>query len=126
MAQEQVLSTRAIAARGQVMANQPVVDKLQKKAVVTDVAISSDGNIKKKENKKLEKYQGLNEEVEKMWELKAAVVSVIIKAVGAVTPKLGERVQHILETTSEISVQKSTVLGTAKILRRTLELPGLW
>ena len=113
----------------QVMANQldiMVADKLQKKAVVTDVAISSDGNIKKKENKKLEKYQGLNEEVEKMWELKAAVVSVIIKAVGAVTPKLGERVQHILETTSEISVQKSTVLGTAKILRRTLELPGLW
>ena len=27
--------------------------------------------------------------------------------------------------TSELSVQKSAVLGTAKVLRRTLKLPGL-
>jgi len=53
----------------QVMANQSiivVVDKQQKKAAGIDVAIPSDSNIKKKERKKLEKYQGLKEEVEKM------------------------------------------------------------
>lgn len=40
-----------------VMANQPnivVVDKQQKTAVVVDVAIPSDSNIKKKEHEKLE------------------------------------------------------------------------
>ena len=45
-----------------VMANQSdtvVVDKLQKKAVVIDVAVPSDSNIKKKEDKKLENNQGL-------------------------------------------------------------------
>ena len=58
-----------------------------------------------------------------MWNKKAKVVPVVI---GAVTPKLEEWLQQIPGTKSELSVQKSVVLGTAKILRRTLKLPGLW
>ena len=56
-----------------VMANQPVivvVYKLQKKAVVVDVAIPSDSNTKKKQWKNVEKNKGLKEEAEKMWEVK--------------------------------------------------------
>ncbi len=41
--------------------------------------------------------------------------AVIIRAPGAVTPKLVEWLEQIPGTTSKISVQKSTVLGTAKI-----------
>ena len=43
-----------------VMANQPdivVVDKHQRTAVVVDVTITSNSNIRKKEHEKLEKYQ---------------------------------------------------------------------
>uniref|UniRef100_A0A3B3HV01 Gypsy retrotransposon integrase-like protein 1 n=1 Tax=Oryzias latipes TaxID=8090 RepID=A0A3B3HV01_ORYLA len=47
-------------------------------------------------------------------------------ACGAVTPKLEEWLQQIPGKTSDLSVQKSAVLGTAKILRRTLKLLGLW
>ena len=54
------------------------------------------------------------------------MVPVVIGALGAVTPKLREWLQQIPGRTSEISVQKSALLGTAKILRRTLKLPGLW
>ena len=57
----------------QVLANQPdvvVVDKDQKTAVVIDVAVPSDSNIRKKEYEKLEKYQGLKEELERMWKVK--------------------------------------------------------
>uniref|UniRef100_A0A096M1X3 Uncharacterized protein n=1 Tax=Poecilia formosa TaxID=48698 RepID=A0A096M1X3_POEFO len=64
-----------------VMANQPdivVVDKEQRKAVVVDVAIPSDHNIRKKEHEKLEKYQGLREELEKAWKVKTTVVPVVI------------------------------------------------
>ncbi|XP_076744288.1 uncharacterized protein LOC143420307 [Maylandia zebra] len=112
-----------------VVANQPdivVVDKQKKTAVVIDVAVPNDSNIRKKEHEKLEKYQGLREELERMWRVKVTVVPVVIGALGAVTPKLGEWLQQIPGITSEISVQKSAVLGTAKILRRTLKLPGLW
>ncbi len=83
-----------------------VVDRQWKKAAVMDVAIPSDSNIKKKEHEKLKKYQGL----EKMWGVKAAVVPVVIGALGAVTPKLGDWLQQMTGTTSEISVQKSAVL----------------
>ena len=91
-----------------------------------DIAVPSDSNIKKKEYEKLEKYQGLKEELERTWKVKVKVVPVVIGALGAVTPKLEERLQQIPGTTSELSVQKSAVLETAKILCRTLKLPGLW
>lgn len=47
---------------------------VQKKALVIDVAIQSDSKIRKKEHKKIGKYEGLKEELEKMWELNATVV----------------------------------------------------
>lgn len=50
-----------------------------------NVANPSDSNIWKEEHKKLEKYKGPKEELEEMWMMKATVV---IWALGAVTPKL--------------------------------------
>ncbi len=99
------------------MANQPdivLIDKQQKKAVVIDVAIPSDSNIRKKEHEKLEKYQGLKEELEKMWKVRATVVPVVIGALGAVTPKLGEWLQQIPGKTSEVSVQDPSLRMTCR------------
>ncbi|TWW73543.1 hypothetical protein D4764_15G0009370 [Takifugu flavidus] len=93
--------------------------------LVVVFAIPSDRNIRKKEHEKLERYQGLKEEMARMWDMKATVVPVVIVTLRAVTPKLCRWLQQIPGTTSEISTQKSAVLGTVKILRRTLRLPGL-
>ncbi len=87
--------------------------------MVIDVAIPSDSNIRKKEHEKLEKYQGLKEKLKKMWGVKATLMPVVI-GVGS------EWLQQNPGTTSEVSVQESAILGTAKILCRTLKLPGLW
>ena len=76
-----------------VMANQPdivLIDKKQQKAVVIDIVIPSDSNIWRKDHEKIDIYQGLKEELEKMWGIKATVVPVVIGALGAVTHKLGE------------------------------------
>lgn len=43
--------------------------------------------------------------------VKTTVVSVVIRALSAVTPKLGKWFQQSPGTTSEIPVQKATVLG---------------
>lgn len=49
----------------------------------------------------------------------------MIAALGAVTPKLFKRPQKIPRTTSEISVQKSTMLGAApRHLGEDMELQG--
>ena len=59
-----------------------------------DTAVPSDSNIEKKDYEKLEKYQGLKEELGRTWKVKAKVVPVVTGALGAVTPKLEERLQH--------------------------------
>ena len=74
------------------MVNQPgivVVYNHKKTAVVVDVAMLRDLNIRKKELKKLEKYQGLKEEMKKMLGVKAAVGPFVIGALGALMPNLG-------------------------------------
>lgn len=74
-------------------------------AVMIDVAVHNDSNIKEKEHEKL-------------------TLTLIPMVIGA--PELEEWFQQISGSTTEISVQKSAVLGTAEILRRTLRFPGLW
>ena len=111
------------------LANQPdiiIVDKQKKELVVIDITVPSDSNIKKKESEKLKKYQGLKDKLERSWKVMAKVVPVVIGALRAETPKLKKWLQQIPETTTELSVQESAVLGTTKILCRTLKLPGLW
>lgn len=54
-----------------------VVDKQRKTAVLIDVAIPND-----KDDKKLEKYQGLRKAFEKMWRVKITGVPVVIRALG--------------------------------------------
>ena len=54
---------------------------------MVDVTIPSDGSIRKKEHEKLKKYQGLKEELEKMWSVKATVVPIVKEALGTVKIK---------------------------------------
>ena len=44
------------------------VDKQEEKAIVVDVSIPSQSDIRKKEREELKKYQGLKEELEKYGE----------------------------------------------------------
>ena len=46
--------------------------------------------MRKKEPEKLEKHQHLKEERERMWRVKASVVTMVIGALGDVATKLGE------------------------------------
>lgn len=43
---------------------------------------------RKKEYEKLNKYQELKEEIEKMWKVRAKIIPVTIRALGVMIPKL--------------------------------------
>ena len=88
-----------------------LVDKQEKKVVVVDVAIPSDSTIRRKQQEELEKYQVLEEELERMRGVKASAVPVVRGEFGAVTPKLGDKFQQIPGIPPETFVQKSTFLG---------------
>lgn len=73
------------------------------KAVLADVAIHIDSDIRKK-HEKLLKDPGLKEEQEKMMGAKASVIPVVIGALGAVIPKLGDWLKTDQGKKSEISI----------------------
>ena len=102
--------------------NIPNITVVEKKQVwLVDVAISGDSRIRQKEVEKNTKYQDLKIEVERLWERKATVVSVVIGALGAI-PR--EQTKHLntlgLDKITPSQLQKAALLGTAHILRKYL------
>ena len=57
--------------------NVVVTDNQEKEAVIVDVAIPADSNIRKKEQENIEKYQGLKEQLEEMMMVKTVVMGAL-------------------------------------------------
>ena len=99
-----------------------IVNKMEKTAIIIDVAIPGDKKTIDKEKKKIEKYQNLKREIQRFWNLKKIdVIHVVLGALGSVTKNLGKYVDKIGIKTDLLTVQKTTLLGTARILRKVLE-----
>ena len=79
--------------------------------------------MKDKEPEKLEKYQLLKDEIAKVWRMrKVIVVPVAIGALGAVSVNFKEYMKRIGVNVRLEVIQKTALLGTAKILRKVLSL----
>jgi hypothetical protein len=69
-------------------------NKKDKTCLLIDVAIPSNKNVIQKEAEKILKYKNLSIEIQKMWNVKGFVITVIIGATGIVS----KRLQKYLET----------------------------
>ena len=79
--------------------------------------------MKDKELEKVEKYQLLKDEIAKVWQIrKVIVVPVVIGALGAVSVNFKEYMRRIGVKVRLAVIQKTALLGTAKILRKVLSL----
>ena len=97
------------------------IDKKKREVVITDVAIPGDDRVKDKELEKLEKYQLLKDEIAKVWRVrKVIVVPVVIGALGAVSVNFKEYMKRIGVNVRLEVIQKTELLGTAKILASPL------
>ena len=67
-----------------------MVDKQDKKVIEVDVLIPIDGNVRMKEHEKLEKYQALKEEQERMWGVKASLVTSVDRSTRGCNPQAGK------------------------------------
>ena len=97
-----------------------VVDRDRKTCNIIDTAVPGDAGIVEKEKEKVEKYQDLRREVERLWNVKAKVVPIVVGALGAVTPNLSKHLDAIGVTTRIELLQKAALLGPARLLRRVL------
>ena len=102
--------------------NIPDIAVAEKKRVwLIDVAIPGDSRIDQKEMEKITKYQDLKIEVERLWEKKATVLSVVIGALGTILRVLVKNLKTLgLDKISPSQLQKATLLETAHILRKYL------
>ena len=97
--------------------------KKEREVVIIDFVIPGDDRVKDKELEKLEKYQLLKDEIAKVWRMrKVIVVPVVIGALGAVSVNFKEYMKRIGVNVRLEVIQKTALLGTAKILRKVLSL----
>ena len=100
-----------------------IIDKRRQNGIIVDIAVPADGRVHEKEREKVEKYQELRREIGRLWQLKnVKVVPVVIGALGSVTKEFDNWMEKLELPSNVGAIQKTALLGTARILRRVLEL----
>ncbi|XP_068691565.1 uncharacterized protein [Montipora foliosa] len=100
-----------------------VVNKQDRKCTIIDIAVPADKRIVKKENEKVEKYQDLKREIARMWNMRAMqMVPIVVGSLGSVTKNFDKWLGKLNIKNSISLLQKTTLLGTARILRMVLAL----
>ena len=98
-----------------------LIKKEENNCIIVDFAIPYDTRIEQKEKEKVEKYQDLKRELQKLWNMKVKVVPIVIGALGTPPKDIKRRVQELgIETRIE-EMQKTVILQSARILRKVLE-----
>jgi len=88
--------------------------------MLIEVAISGDRNMIKKEAEKILKYKYLTIEIQRMWNVKTKVITVIIGATGTISKSFRKYVSNITGKHEVKELQKTAILGTAHKLRKVL------
>ena len=98
-----------------------VVDKKERIFKIIDFAIPRDSKMEEKKKDKIEKYYDLGK-LQKIWNLKEKVIPLVVGSLGAILKQFGNRLKQIGITVGTAQVQKTVLLGTARILRKVLEI----
>ena len=99
-----------------------LVDKKEIICKIIDFAVPRDIRIEKKEKYRMEKYQDLGMELQKIWNVKVKIISSVVGFLGAIPKYIGNRLKQIGIAAETAQVQKKVLLGTARILRKVLEI----
>ena len=98
-----------------------IINKKKRTCKIVDFAVPADHRIKLKEYEKNDKYLDLARELKKLWNMQVTIIPIVIGAFGTVTKGLLKG-QEDLEVGGQVeTIQTTTLLRTARILRRVLE-----
>ena len=97
-----------------------ILDNEKGTCMLIDIAISGDRNVIKKEADQILKYKNLTIEIQCMWDVKTKMIPVIIGATGTISKSFRKYVSNIPRKLEVKELQKTTILGTAHILRKVL------
>ena len=98
-----------------------LVDK-ERICKIIDFAGARDSRIEEKKKDKIKKYQDLGRGLQKIWNVKVKIVQLVVGSLGAIPKQFGNRLKQIGITVGKTQVQKTVLLGTARILGKVLEI----
>ena len=101
-----------------------VVEKIGGKCFIIDIAVPGDHNIQQKELEKKTRYEHLRIEIARLWNKEVSVIPIVVGALGTLTANLKKNFKELGIPKVTPCLQKSALLGTASILRRTLGISG--
>ena len=103
-----------------------IINKKRKKKIckIVDFAVPTDHRIKLKECENRDKYLNLARELKKIWNKKMTIIPIVIGAFGTVTKWLLKGLEDLEVGGRVETIQTTTLLKTARILRRVLETWG--
>ena len=96
------------------------IDKEKRECKIINIAVPGDHNIKVKELVKITKYEDLRLKVQKLWDVKAKVIPIVVGGLGTVCEELENHLKTIGIPIVIGCLQKTVLLGRAFILRRVL------
>ena len=92
-----------------------------KEVKIVDVTIPGDERVNGREVGKIEKYRVLKDEIARMWDMKEVIlIPVAVGALGAISTGFEKYIAAIAIEIRIEHVQKTALLGTARILRLVL------
>ena len=71
-----------------------VDDKKERSCKIIDFAVPVDSRIEEKEKDKIEKYQYLGRELQKIWNVKVEFIPLVLDSLGAIPKQFGIRLKH--------------------------------
>ena len=99
-----------------------VVDKKERSCKIIDFAVPGDSRIEEKEKDKIEKCQDLGRELQKIWNVKVKILQLVAGSLGAIPKQFSNRLKQSGITGGTAQVQETVLLGTARILKKVLEI----
>ena len=99
-----------------------LIDKKEKIFKIIDFALPGDSTIEAKEGDKMEKYQDLGSELQKIWNVIMKIIPLVVGFLGAIPKQFSKTLRQLGITRGTAQVQKTVLLGTARILRKVLRL----
>ena len=96
----------------------------KKTCPIVNFAVPVDHRLKLKESEKKDKYHNLLRELKELWIMKVTFILIVIGALGTITKGLIKG-QEDLEIRERVeTIQTTTLLRSARIPRRVLEIWG--
>ena len=97
--------------------------KKERETLIIDFACPMDHNVDAKKKEKIDKYQELKFELQKLWKTKIKIIPIVIGALGTVSNNLEKYLKNIGLDDGEVRVhqlQKCVLLKTGNIIRKHL------